>query len=66
MGAAQWAQKCEQADIEIFLAIIYKIKFLKTFIKSKKLIVKQKVIGKYFKTGKSGRPKRVFKKGLKV
>ena len=52
MGTAQWAQKSEQADIEIFLATLYKIKCLKTFIKSTTLIVKHKVLGKHLKQEK--------------
>ena len=46
MGTAQWAQKSEQADIEIFLATLYKIK-------STTLIVKHKVLGKYLKQEKA-------------
>ena len=53
MGSAQSAQKCEQADIEIFLATIYKIKFVKTFIKPNKLIVRHELLGKYLKQEKN-------------
>ena len=49
MGSAQSAQKCEQADIEIFLPTIYKIKFVKTFIKPNKVIVRHELLGKYLK-----------------
>ena len=58
MGTVQWAQKCEQTDIEIFVATIYKIKFLITFItfiKSNMLIVKHKALGKYLKQEKLAR-----------